>query len=62
MNLWKEREGGCGKRETGSGQRDVVWGRESMGESVGYREVEAVSVNRRLSPREGNQQGIVWLL
>jgi hypothetical protein len=34
MNLWKEREGGCGKRETGSGQRDVVWGRESMGEMV----------------------------
>ena len=37
-------------------------GRESMGESVGYREGETVSVNRRLSPREGNQQGIVWLL
>ena len=25
MNLWKERGGSCGKRETGSGQRDIVW-------------------------------------
>ena len=59
MNLWKEREGGCGKRETGSGQRDVVWGRESMGEMVLAIGKGKVSVNRRLSSREGNQQGIV---
>jgi hypothetical protein len=34
INLWKEREGGCGKRETGSGQRDVVWGKGIDGERV----------------------------
>ena len=50
------------KGRQGQASEMLYGGRESMGESVGYREVEAVSVNRRLSPREGNQQGIVWLL
>jgi hypothetical protein len=47
-SIYGRRErGGCGKRDIGSGPRDVVSGKGiDRGESGGYREGETVSVNR----------------
>jgi hypothetical protein len=44
MNLWKGRGGSFGKRDTVSGQRDIVWWWKGIdgGDSGSYREGETV--------------------